>query len=68
MQNNKRSRNKISIYIKDAELTKISYYKDIFKQVHKVDLNVSSILQMLINGNKSIDDLISDCDRLKQGK
>ena len=65
MPTNKRSKNKVSIYIKDANLVKLSYYRDVFKEVHKIDLNISSIIQLLCDTRKTIDDLISELDKSK---
>lgn len=56
----KRQNNKVTIYIKDAELTKMKYYKTIYEQRYRVELSMSNLIQLLTNNKLTIDDLISN--------
>jgi len=59
MKANRRSRNKTSIYIQDAELTKLEYFLALYKQANGIEITASAVVKMLMNGKNGMDDLIA---------
>ena len=50
--------NKFSVYLKDSDIERISFYQNQLFKVFRINTSVSSIISRLINEKKSIDDLI----------
>lgn len=50
--------NKFSLYLKDQDIERISFYQNQLFKVFRIDTSVSAIISRLINEKKSIDDLI----------
>jgi len=52
--------NKFSLYLKDQDIERISFYQNQLYKSVRVEISVSAIISRLINERKSIDDLILD--------
>jgi hypothetical protein len=50
--------NKFSVYLKDSDIERISFYQNQLFKVFRINTSVSAIISRLINEKKSIDDLI----------
>jgi hypothetical protein len=50
--------NKFSLYIKDENIERISFYQNQLFKAFRINTSVSAIISRLINEQKSIDDLI----------
>lgn len=50
--------NKFSLYLKDGDIERISFYQNQLFKVFRINTSVSAIISRLINEQKSIDDLI----------
>lgn len=59
MKPNRKQKNKTSIYIQDAELTKLEYYQALYKQLNGTSITASAVVKILMNGKDGIDGLIA---------